>query len=221
MSQVHKQAPGELEAAQREKLSRRLEESFFLNQDKNLIEKLKAMHQMKDAKKALSKASGIANDKILSTLVELEIRPEILASLTLLPLIEVAWADGEIDSQEKKAILLAASKTRFAKGSVNYDLLKQWIDHKPTPRLFSAWFEYIQGICESLSEKEIRELKNEIMNHTREIAKASGGFLGMGIGEMISDAEKAMLNKLEGAFHTEKKKKERPGGLQDRRKGER
>ncbi|HOU92007.1 MAG TPA: hypothetical protein PLU22_13235, partial [Polyangiaceae bacterium] len=74
-----------------------LEDAFFLAQDTVLVERLRALRKMQESKEALAAASGIASDAILSRLVELDVRPETVAALATVPLIEVAWADGEVD----------------------------------------------------------------------------------------------------------------------------
>jgi hypothetical protein len=179
---------------------RNLEEAFFLAEDQKLVEKLTTMRRMEKTKEDLKKVSGIANESVLEKLVALGIRPETVASLSLVPLIEVAWADGQLDTEEKKAILLAATEAGFARESIDYELLKQWITHKPTARLLEAWTHYCAGLCEALTQKERISLKEEILAHARDVAKASGGLLGLGIGSMISAAENAVLKKLEAVF---------------------
>jgi hypothetical protein len=180
--------------------SRQLEDAFFSSQDKKLIEDLRKMQQMKETKEALANVSGIKNDAVLEKLVSLKIRPETLASICIVPLVEVAWADGEIDEKERKAVLSATEKSGFKKGDVDYDLVNQWMLHKPDSDLLATWTQYIKGLCENLTKVEIAALKSEILDHAKAVAEASGGLLGTGIGDKISKPEKAMLATLEKAF---------------------
>jgi hypothetical protein len=181
--------------------SKQLEDSFFSFQDQKLIEDLRIMRKMKETKESLSAVSGIKNDAVLEKLVSLDIRPETLASLSLVPLIEVAWADGNIDSKEQNAILSAMEKKGLSKpGDVNYDIVKQWMTHRPSADLLDAWTHYIQGLCEQLSGEEKKSLQAEIMENAKAIAESSGGFLGTGIGGTVSKPEKEMLARLEAAF---------------------
>ncbi len=83
--------------------SQKLVDLFFREQDAILMEEYQRLAKMKETKAALSKVSGITNDKILQKLVDLDIRPEIAASLAMVPLIEVAWPDGRVDEKEKAA----------------------------------------------------------------------------------------------------------------------
>lgn len=181
-----------------ERQGKSLEDLFFLEQDKILIERLHRLEKMKETKEAIAKVSGITNEDVLQRLVELDIRPETVASLALVPLIAVAWADGKMDEGEKAAVLEAARKSFVAKDSLDLDLLRQWMEHKPSPRLLDAWRHYIEGLCEQLSKEQRTALKKDLIGHASQVAKTTGGFLGLG--NKISQAEKEMLEKLESAF---------------------
>ncbi|MBM4118352.1 hypothetical protein FJ251_11560 [bacterium] len=177
--------------------SRRLEEAFFLEQDKLLIERLRAMKKMAETKEALAAVSTITNDAVLARLVELDIKPEIVAALAAVPLVEVAWADGKIDPAERKAVLAHAAGQGIAPGSIEHSLLERWLEHRPEPQLLQAWAAYIDGLCERLSVEERRLLRDELLRSTRGTAAASGGFLGLG---RVSAREKAVLERLSGSF---------------------
>jgi len=177
--------------------SRRLEEAFFLEQDRILIERLRAMKKMAETKEALAAVSTITNDAILARLVELDIKPEIVAALAAVPLVEVAWADGKIDPAEREAVLAHAAGQGIAPGSIEHALLERWLEHKPEPRLLEAWATYIDGLCERLSADERRLLREELLRSTRSTAEASGGWLGMG---RVSAREQAVLDRLAGSF---------------------
>ncbi len=182
-----------------------LEDLFFFKKDQEILEKLRVIKKMKETKESLAEVSGIHDDVILQKLVDLNIRPETLVSLSLVPLIEVAWVDGNVDSKEKDAILLASIKLGWGKDSISYKLLERWLDHKPSPLLFESWKHYVESICsKELSPEEIKHFKEEIIFHTREVAETSGGILGIG---KISKKEEEMLEKLENAFSVCKLKK--------------
>jgi hypothetical protein len=177
---------------------RTLADAFFLKRDKQLIEDLRRIEKLKETKKILSQVSGITNDEVLQKLIDLDIRPEIVATLALIPLIEVAWADGKIDEKEKAAVLEAAKESFISKNSPDFDLLKQWMEHKPDKKLLDAWKHYIKGICHELTQHQKGALKKDLIGHARQVAQSAGGILGFG--NKISKAEQEMLTKLESAF---------------------
>jgi hypothetical protein len=177
--------------------AKNLEDMFFLEQDKILTEQLHRMEKMKETKASLAKVTGIASDDVLQNLVELNIRPDVAASLALVPLVAVAWADGELDEKEKEA-LLKADGSLFDKDSPDLAILKQWLKHKPKPQLLEAWKLYIKGLCVEMTIPQKAALRTEVVGHARQVALAAGGFLGMG--NKISKAEQDMLDQLEAAF---------------------
>ncbi len=181
----------------RDLAARALEDAFFLEQDRVLIEKLRAMKQMAETKDALAAASGITSDAVLSRLVELQVEPEILAALAAVPLVEVAWADGRVDDGERAAVLAHADAQGIRAGSMERELLERWLTHRPEPRLLEAWRTYVQGLCARLGPEERAELKEELLRRTRATAQATGGFLGMG---RISAPEQRMLDALAASF---------------------
>jgi hypothetical protein len=174
-----------------------LENAFFFEQDRTLIERRTELRKMSESKEVLGAVSGITNEAILERLVNLDVRPETLAALALVPLIEVVWADGEVDEKERAMVLAHATSQGIALGSVEYELLERWLAHRPEASLLKAWQHYVQGLCECLSPSEGDVLKEELMRDVHKAAEASGGFLGMG---KISDQEREVLAKLESSF---------------------
>ena len=177
-----------------------LENAFFFAQDRTLIERRAELGKLAESKEVLAKVSGIFNEAILERLVHLNVRPETLAALALVPLIEVVWADGEVDDKERATVLEHAATQGIARGSVEHELLVQWLAHRPEESLLAAWQHYVQGLCERISPAEREALKQELLRDVRESAEASGGFLGMG---KISSQEKQVLAKLESSFGVE------------------
>jgi len=175
-----------------------LEDQFFHKEDRKLIEKLKEMKKMNETIEALEKASGIKNREVLIKLVGLNIHPEMAAALAMVPVIEVAWADGKVDKQERDAILKGAEKAGYARGSIDYDLLDEWLMRRPPQKLMDAWLHYVHDLREQLSASELASLKREILDHARAVAWASGGI--MGLGSKISPSEDAMLLAIAAAF---------------------
>ena len=114
-----------------------------------------------------------------------------------MPLVEVAWADGEIQPKERDAIIQAAIERGVEEGSPTCDLLRNWLQTKPDPRLLEVWRSYVEAVMGSLGERSRAHLKSGTMGRARAIAEAAGGFLGVA---SISAAEKKMLEELEWYF---------------------
>lgn len=175
-----------------------LEDGFFLAQETEALAALRSASAEKDRKTALAECSGIDDDAVLDHLVELDIAPETLSAMTLVPLIAVAWADGAIADREVQAILDGATKQGLAIGTPAHGLLTSWLEHEPAAELVSAWEGYVDELLAQLSDNERRTLHERVMGRARAVAEAAGGFLGLAT---ISKAEEAMLDRLDNAFH--------------------
>jgi len=174
-----------------------LEDAFFLAEDRRLIEKLRALQAMQDSKQALSEVSGITNDQVLEKLVSLGTKPETVAALAVVPLVEVAWADGEADEQERRAILQALADSGVAPGGIEHQLVESWLERHPGPKLLAAWQQYVHGLCEKMNDSERAAFRDEVLKSTLAIAEASGGFAGLW---KVSAAEREMIEQLKAAF---------------------
>jgi len=182
-----------------EERMRRLEGKFFPSDDPGLAGKLRDMKQVGESREALSQALGVRNDAVINQLLELEIAPELVSALMVIPFLEVAWADGDIDESERTAVLACAERLGFHRGGVDYALLEQWLQNRPEPKLFRAWSHCIEGICEQLTNKEVEALKASFLIHARTVALASGAERGTGSTVSLSGAQ--VLRSLEAAFH--------------------
>ena len=177
---------------------RALEEQFFHEENQRLVENLREKSKQKEAKEALAEASGITSDLILESLLRLGIEAETVAALQLVPLLEVVWADGELDEKEKQAVLKAAGASGLAEGSLPYGLLESSLNRWPKPPLREAWRLYVEGLCKQLGPEERDPLREDLLGRARAVAEASGGFLGLG--SKISSAETQVIEELGKAF---------------------
>jgi hypothetical protein len=180
------------------KQSRQLEDLFFAKRDAVLVEKQKQLQKMEHTRQALSKVSGITNPGVLHKLMDLNVSPEVLASIAVVPLIEVAWADGKVHDSERQAILQGAADVGWGKGSIDYVLIDEWLKHRPPAKLLRAWVHCVEEICASLPDKEREALKKSLLARATDVARAAGGLLGLT--SPISWAERQMIRELDGAF---------------------
>lgn len=176
---------------------RNLADAFFLEQDRKLIARKAELGRLAKTKEALASVSGIKNQDVLEHLVKLDVRPETLAALSAIPLVEAVWADGHVDERERKIVLDFATARGMPEGSVARELLERWLDQRPPESLLVAWQHHVEALCERLSPDDRRALKEDLLRNVRAAAAASGGFLGMG---KISAEEKAVIAKLEDSF---------------------
>jgi tellurite resistance protein len=177
---------------------RSLEDEFFRREDKRLLAKLNELKTVETNREALAKASGISAPDVLDKLIGMGIKAETVAALSLVPLVEVAWADGSLDAKERRAVLDRARESGIAPGSTAHGLLEAWLERRPEAKLLDAWTQLVRGIRDQLGPDEAARLKASLLDQARAVASASGGVLGLGA--KVSGAEAAMLARLEAAF---------------------
>ncbi len=175
-----------------------LEEEFFRQQETALLARKRADEEQHAARAALAAGSHIKDGALLDQLVAFGINADTLTALSLVPLVEVAWADGTVDAPERRAILEAARAAGLAEASAGYQLLANCLSAKPRPQLRELWLGYVRSACATLSPSERAAFKAELLQQAATVAQAAGGFLGMG--SKISSQEAAVLTEIERAF---------------------
>jgi hypothetical protein len=174
-----------------------LEESFFAQENALLLKKLREKEAAAARRQAFREVANIDDETVIDALVELDIQPSTVAALGIVPLVVVAWADGEIQAKEREAILKAAAERGIEPGTATYALLENWLRTKPGPELLRTWKSCAHELEARLDADVGATLKERVISRTRAVAEAAGGFLGIGA---ISKAEQAVLDELEHAL---------------------
>ena len=174
-----------------EQRRRSLEEAFFKQRDQQLLARLRAELEALERREQLARVSGIQDTKVLDDLVRVGVGPETLVALRLVPLVEVAWADGMVAQAERTAILNAAAAIDVHPGSPAYGLLDRWLTERPDERLVQAWKEYVRELAKSLPADSLAALRRETIDRCQQVAASAGGFLGLA---SISAIEQAKID---------------------------
>lgn len=177
---------------------RALEEAFFSKRDQELLDKLRRKMSAEETEKVLNVAIGIADSNCVHAITKVEAGVQVLTVMALLPLVEVAWSDGEVNAQEQVAILKAATEMGIAEGTTTHQCLTSWLATRPSSEAVAAWDKYVRAICATLEPATIEKLKTGTIGRAEKVATAAGGFLGLG--NKVSAAERACLDKLAAAF---------------------
>lgn len=189
-------SPFDRKARMSDMLSKRgkaLENAFFAQRDQELLDAF----QIKLDAEQLSELTGITDPEVLEHLEQAGVTSQTVAALGLVPLVEVAWADGRMQEAEQEAILEAALKSGIAEGSPSRRLLQTWLVSPPPADLREGWKAYVASLKETMSDAALRSVKAGVMGRATDVAKAAGGLLGIGA---IGPLEKKTLADLEAAF---------------------
>lgn len=173
-------------------------DAVFYNRDKQLMEAFRDRLNQLERRQQLQHVSDIRDEALLDRLLGLGITAECLAALGLVPLVWVAWADGEVAAEERDRIVAMARAAGIEPHNGRYPLLEHWLKRRPGPEVVAAWQDYIQQLRETMAGEDFETLRREILERAGDVARASGGLLGFG--EKISPTEQAVLAELQHAF---------------------
>ncbi|WP_431302351.1 hypothetical protein [Sediminicoccus sp. BL-A-41-H5] len=177
-----------------------LEEAFFARHNEALRQRMLQADAEKFRREALMAATGIVDEAVIARLMALQIGTGTLAALTLVPMVLVAWADGAISTEERRAVLAGAQQAGLQQGGPALELLEAWLHSRPAPELFQAWKDYVAALTRTLPPEERRSLEASVLAQAHKVAAATGSFLGLT--SPISERENTLLRELAHSFHT-------------------
>ncbi len=169
---------------------RGLEEEYFRKQEKALIEKFKQQLARETERERLVEATGISDQKLLDVLQELGFTPDTVRLLHLVPLVQVAWVDGDVAKGERDMIMEAAGLYGVEPGSPAYQQLTTWLEHCPNDQFFEGALLIVRAVLQALPAEEQVGSGQDVVGLCTHLAKVSGGVFGIG---SISSKEQALL----------------------------
>jgi tellurite resistance protein len=176
---------------------RSLENEFFAEQDKKLLEKMRSELRALEARRQLTQVTGIAEEKVLQDLIDLGIQAEALAAVGMIPMIEVAWADGAISDDERARVLNFADANGIKTGTASHALLAQWLKRRPEAKFLKSWKAYVAELRKVMSPESFAKIRDMAWDRCNAVARASGGILGV---RKVSKGEEAKLAEIAHAL---------------------
>jgi hypothetical protein len=101
-------------------------------------------------------------------------------ALPLLPLVQVAWADGEV--QDKEAVLIETiAEDRWQVGPEGLLLLRNWLRYRPTEDYLRRGREALVAVARQPGDDSFDEsILGDVVELSRRVAKSAGGLFGIG-----------------------------------------
>lgn len=178
---------------------RDLEEEYFRKQDQELIEKMRKAAATDEARRALGAQSGISDPALLSEIQGLGFTSDTVGLLPLVPILQVAWAEGGVSAEERALILDLARKRGIVEGSAAGEQLKQWLAEKPRQDVFIRAGRLISAMLAAHSTETGSLTADDLVKDAEAIAAASGGFFGL---NKISKEERAAIAQIQAALRS-------------------
>ena len=173
------------------------EEEYFRRKDRELVENLRRAAEADASRRALENTSGIHDPVMLQELEALGFTPETVSLLPLVPIVQVAWAEGGVSDDERKLILQFARGRNIREGSPADEQLSAWLEERPSEDVFARATRLIRAMLDRPEGQTAMWSIDDLIHHCEEIAEASGGILGF---HKISGEEKALLGRIQRAL---------------------
>jgi hypothetical protein len=173
---------------------RSLEEEYFRRKDKELIEKMRKAAAAEAGRAEMGKRTGLADPELLNELDALGFTPETVILLPLVPIVQVAWAEGGVSDAERHLIVKLARARGISEGSSADAQLMEWLDRRPADRVFTDATRLIRAMLDAPGHPGISVTADDLVKQAEAIASASGGMLGI-IGR-VSAEEREILKTL-------------------------
>lgn len=173
---------------------RSLEEEYFRRKDKELIEKMRKAAAAEAGRAEMGKRTGLADPELLNELDALGFTPETVILLPLVPIVQVAWAEGGVSDAERHLIVKLARARGISEGSSADAQLMAWLDRRPADRVFTDATRLIRAMLDAPGHPGISVTADDLVKQAEAIASASGGMLGI-IGR-VSAEEREILKTL-------------------------
>jgi hypothetical protein len=169
------------------------EEDYFRKKDRELVEKLRQAAAGEQARLQMAAKTGLDDPEMLKELQALGFSPETVSLLPLVPVVQVAWAEGGVSDAERRLVLELARTRGIAEGSVADRQLSEWLSRRPDPQVFVRAMRLIAAMLGAPSDQRGDLSADDLVRYCEQIAAASGGILGI---YSISAEERALLTRI-------------------------
>jgi hypothetical protein len=169
------------------------EDDYFRRKDKELIERMRQAAAAEQARNQLSAKTGLNDPALVKELEALGFSPDTISVLPLVPIVQMAWAEGGITQAERTLLMEVARERGIAAGSAADRLLADWMAREPSPEVFTRATRLIRAMLDSGAPDSAPMSVDDLIKYSERIAEASGGILGIG---RISSEERATLAKI-------------------------
>ena len=169
---------------------RSLEEDYFRKKDQELVEKMRLAASRQRAQREMGDRTGLHDPEMLEELQALGFTPETVVLLPLMPVVQVAWAEGHVTAAERALVMKLARSRGIADGSAADRHLSNLLDTRPDTDVFTRAMRLIRAMLSGHRQDQEPLNVDDLVAYCEAIAAASGGLLGL---KRISGEERAVI----------------------------
>ena len=176
------------------------EEVYFQKRDRELIEQMRQRAKAQQELRELGQQVGVTDPELSRELAEMGFTPETVKLLPLIPILEMAWAEGEVTTAERKMVVDVARGRGIEAGGTADLQLADWLDRRPEDSVFRRAGRLINALFESGGRFHITP--DDIIKYCEAIADVSGGLFGI---RRVSSDERATLSRIASEIKSRQK----------------
>jgi hypothetical protein len=143
---------------------------------------------------------GVTDAGVIHELAELGFTPETVKLLPLIPVLEMAWAEGGVTPPERKMVIDVARARGIEKESAADHQLVEWLDRRPEESVFRRAGRLINALFASGGRIDLTP--DDLLKYCEAIADASGGMFGI---RRVSADERATLARIANEIKSKQK----------------
>ncbi len=170
------------------------EPAWFRQKEQELVELLRQRFVHRLPRVTIGEAVGLQDEEVLRALQEIGYSRAMIELFYQIPLVQVAWASGNVTAQEREWVLKLSGLRGAESDRPAYQQLCDWLDHRPSDEFFHTSLRIISYLLDALPESERGAAQRNLVNFCRQIAIVSGGFLGLG--NNVCEGEQEALDKI-------------------------
>lgn len=177
------------------------EEEFFQREDAAKKAKMRREQQLEALRQ--EERTEIAEtldttEEIADEALSLGFDAETARVLPLVPLIQVAWADGKVTRRQRDKVKTKAEKFGVEEDTPAYEFLDMLLEEQPT----GVFFERVNQVIRSIVDENVEgDIRSNVLGWSKKVAEASGGFFGLT--NPISKNERKVLDEFAELFGVE------------------
>lgn len=175
---------------------RAFEAEWANRHDAELLEKLRRKDRLEAITDALAKKLQADDPALLQRAIDLGVNLDTGPAFLLAPLVQVAWAEGNVTEEERKTVLRLATERGIEEGSPAHAQLVAWLRRRPKDELFDTAIEIIRAGFAVLPAAERDARVYLLAEACHKVAAASGGGLWrtLGLSSGVSEQEDTFLD---------------------------
>jgi hypothetical protein len=172
---------------------RGLETEYFRKKEQELIEKMRRRTSLAEDRRQMAEATGVADQEVLEALQELGYTAMTIRLMPIVPLVQVAWAEGGVSANERKLLLEIAEARGITPDTPAYDQLIGWLEREPPQEFYDNTLRGLRILLHAIPDDLREESRRSLVEYCAQIAEVSGGILGFG---KISDDERKLIARI-------------------------